>query len=290
MVTGGWDSSVATNSRCVGEHDVVTPVTVLEKWSALRLLHSIVTVCTRLGPLVTNNTATVVDVGCWIIGLEPLCWRLRHVTLCVKTGEDIHLNPNVWCVTSAVVDNVDILTDCDGLAPFWRCDVHDVLSFTVTSTGVEGYSQHVIVGVRSLVTTSTDVDLNRYVGTCENVVDALEVESDDVIEVVVCDEFSNVLNTDTNLLRCNTLLVVRNRHDGWVVVWHVVRCCSSILQDETDVTEVTCARWDLMDTVVVQVVDFPSVCVGCCIWNKCEHKIVSNNFSAEVVLVCTLVG
>ena len=29
MVTGGWDTSVASNSGCVGEHDVVTPVTVL---------------------------------------------------------------------------------------------------------------------------------------------------------------------------------------------------------------------------------------------------------------------
>ena len=163
--------------------------------------------------MVTNNTATVVDVGCWIIGLEPLCRCLRHITLFIETGEDIHLNPDVRCLTIAVVDNVDVLLDCNGLTPFWWCDVHDVLSFTVASTCVEGYSQHVVVGVWALIATSTDIDLNRYVSACENVVDALEVESDDVIEEVVSDEFSYVLNTNTNLLRCYTLLVVGNRHD-----------------------------------------------------------------------------
>ena len=228
--------------------------------------------------------------GCWIVGLEALCRRLRHVTLCVKTGEDIHLNPNVWCVTVAVVDNVDILTDCDGLAPFWRCDVHDVLSFTVASTGVEGYGQHVVVGVRTLVSTSTDIDFNRYVGTSEDVVDALEVESDVVIEVVVCDEFSNVLNTNTDLLRCNTLLVVGNRHERLVVVRHVTWCGSGVLEDKADLTEVRSTWSNLVDTVVVQVVDFPSVCSGCCIRNECKDEVVSNNFCAEVVLVRTLVG
>ena len=45
-----------------------------------------------------------------------------------------------------------------------------------------------------------------------------------------------------------------------------------------------------MDTVVVQVVDFPVVGVGSCILNEVEHKVISDDGRREVVRVNTLVS
>ena len=45
-----------------------------------------------------------------------------------------------------------------------------------------------------------------------------------------------------------------------------------------------------MDTVVVQVVNFPVVGVGCSILNEVKHEVVTNDGRGEVVRVDTLVS
>ena len=101
---------------------------------------------------------------------------------------------------------------------------------------------------------------------------------------------TNVFDTDTNFDVILALLVGCDWHQCGVVVWHVAWGSCGVLEDQADLTELG-ARWtDLVDTVVVEVVDFPILSVGRCIRDQCEHELVTNDGCGEVVRVCALNG
>ena len=93
-------------------------------------------------------------------------------------------------------------------------------------------------------------DFYRYVGTGENVVDALEVEADDVIS----SSLRRVLERSQHghrSLALQHLAINSNWHDRWVVVWHVTWCSSGVLgRGGFDRSQIHLVN--LVDTVIVQ--------------------------------------
>ena len=160
----------------------------------------------------------------------------------------------------------------------------------MTSTCVESNSEHVVVGVWSLISTGTNFDLNRNICSGQDVVDSLEVKSRHIIKVVVSYKFLDVHDSNTKFLPCLSLLIICDWHNGWVVVRFVSRCVECILENKTDLTEVRTAWTNLVDTVVIEVVNLPCIGCSCSIWNERESYLVFNDGYTEVVLIRTLAG
>ena len=279
-------------SRCQGGHDVVTPVAVLEQWSAFRRLGGVLTVLTGLGPWVV--ALHVVDdsvVRSGLISLEAVCSGHRHVAGVGQTGHNVHLDPHM----GGVLGDVDILGVLDAGTVVGHSVVASQLDI-IMAVRVVGDGQHVVVAVWTFVATAVNGDGDRHVGTGHDVGDTVEAEASIVVEVVVWDLLTDVLNTNTDFLRSHTLLVVSDGHHAWVVVWHVRvvlalrgwgRWCVS--EDQADLTVLRAGWANLVDTVVVEVVDLPVVGVGRSVLDEVEHEVITDDGRGEVVRVDTLV-
>ena len=86
---------------------------------------------------------------------------------------------------------------------------------------VVGDGQHVVVAVRTFVAAATNSHGDWHIGAGHGVGHAVEEEAGIVVEVVVRHLLSYVLDTDTDFLGSDTLLVVCDGHHALVVVWHI---------------------------------------------------------------------
>ena len=116
-----------------------------------------------------------------------------------------------------VLGDVNIFGVLDGCTVIWHSVVTSLLNI-IMAVRVVRNSQHVVVSVWTFIATTVDTDGYWHVGTGHDVGNTVEVESSLVIEGIVSNLLTDILNTDTNFLGCNTLLVVSDRHRLVVVV------------------------------------------------------------------------
>ena len=249
----------------------------------MRCAGCVLTVLSGLGPSI--GALHVVDgriVRCWFVNLEAISGACCQVARVVQTCQHIHLDPHMGGVSS----HKHIFGDGNVLAVGWNGVVPCQLNVVVTIR-VEGYSQHVVVSVGSFVATGIHCHSDWHIGAGHDIGHAVEREAAYIVEGIVWDLLTDVFNTHTDFLGGHTLLVVSNGHG--TVVGVVTWSHSGVSKNQTDLT-VFRARWsDLVDTVVVQVVDFPIVGVGGSVFNEREHKIVTYDVRGEVVRVHTLI-